>query len=94
MPPSREALSPELTERLAHQFPTGSDAGQLERSLLSQGFRVIRAPCPTAPAIHLAEFRQTGGGFFAYPIFAQVAWEQNDAGRLVWTKGSVTFTGL
>jgi hypothetical protein len=90
---SPEALSPELTERLAQEFAVGSDAGRLERALRDQGFQV-RAPCATVPAIRLAEFRQTGGGFYGpYPVFAQVAWEQDDAGRLVWAKGHVAFTG-
>lgn len=91
---SPEALSPELTERLVRQFPVGGDAGRLERTLRDQGFQQVRAPCATAPAIRLAEFRQRGGGFYGpYPIFAQVAWEQNGAGRLVWVKGTVAFTG-
>jgi hypothetical protein len=92
MPPSQEALSPELTERLAQQFPAGSDAGRMEGALRGQGFRVS-APCASDPAIHLAEFRQRGGGLFVYPIFAQIAWEQSDAGRILWTKGHVAFTG-
>ena len=92
--PSQEALSPELTARLAQQFPAGSDAALLERALRSQGFRIRGRPCPTAPAIRLAEFRQRGGGFSGpYPIFAHVAWEQDDGGRLVWAKGHVQFTG-
>lgn len=92
---SPEALSPELTARLAQQFPVGSDAGLLERTLRDQGFQQVSAPCATAPPIRLAQFRQRGGGFYGpYPIFAQIAWEQNGAGRLVWTKGTVAFTGL
>ena len=93
MPPEQEAISPELTERLARQFPVGSDAARLERALRDQGFQPT-APCPTAPAIRHAEFRQEGGGFYGpYPIFAQIAWEQDDAGLLRWVKSSVSYTG-
>ena len=91
--PSREALSPELMERLARQFPAGSDASQMERILKEQGFS-LRLPCDGLSAIRLGEFRQKGGGFNGpYPVFAQIAWEQNNAGRIMWTKGTVSFTG-
>lgn len=91
--PSQEALSPQLMERLTRQFPAGSDASRLERTLKEQGFS-LRVPCDGFPAIHLGEFRQTGGGFYGpFPIWAQIAWEQDDAGRLKWTKGTVSFTG-
>jgi hypothetical protein len=90
--PSREALSPQLMERLTRQFPVGSDASRLERGLAEQGFS-LRLPCDGLRGIRLGEFRQTGGGFLAYPIWAQIAWEQDDAGRIMWTKGTVSFTG-
>jgi hypothetical protein len=91
--PSREALSPELMERLTRQFPVGSDASRLERNLKEQGFS-LRLPCDGLSAVHLGEFRQRGGGLYGpYPIFAQIAWEQDDAGRIMWTKGTVSFTG-
>lgn len=88
-----EALSPELTQRLAKGFPTGSEAVLLKEALRSQGFR-MQERCATEPSIRLAEFRQTGGRFYGpYPVFAQVTWKQDDAGRLVWSKGHVAFTG-
>lgn len=91
--PSREALSPELMSRLKRQFPAGSDANRLVRSLTEQGFSVHR-PCEGLPAIQLGEFRQKGGGFYGpYPVWAQIAWEQDSAGRIMWTKGTVAFTG-
>ena len=80
-------------ERLTRLFPNGSDASRLERSLKEQGFR-LSSPCSGLPAIHRGEFRQTGGGFYGpYPIFAQIVWEQNDMGRIVWSKGTVSYTG-
>lgn len=90
--PSQEALSPELTARLQRQFPVGSNARQLERALRGQGFGPGET-CANAPAVRNTQFRQSGGGFFGpYPIYASVAWEERN-GRIVWTKGSVAFTG-
>ena len=81
-------------ERLRRQFPTGSNASLLERRLRQEGFS-FRLPCEGLPAIHLGEFRQSGGGLHGpYPMFAQIAWEQDDAGRIIWVKGTVSFTGL
>lgn len=91
--PSREALSPELMERLSTQFPAGSPARRLEQSLKEQGFS-IKSPCDDLPAIRLGEFRQSGGGFYGpYPVWSQIAWEQDTAGKILWTKGTVAFTG-
>ncbi|MVZ97884.1 hypothetical protein EUU23_09200 [Sphingorhabdus sp. IMCC26285] len=91
--PSQEALSPELMERLSREFPVGSDASRLERNLKEQGFS-FSLPCDGLSAIHLGEFSQNGGGFNGpYPIFAQIVWEQDDAGKILWTKATVSFTG-
>lgn len=91
--PSQEALSPELMQRLTRQFPAGSNANRLEQALREQGFDVDM-PCKGLSAIRPGEFRQSGGHLFgSYPIWAQIAWEQDDAGRIIWTKGTVAFTG-
>jgi hypothetical protein len=88
-----ESLSPELNDRLNHQFPAASDARQLGRALRDQGFEMI-SPCRNDASISRAEFRQGGGGFYGpYPIFAQIAWKQDQAHRLIWVKGTVSFTG-
>lgn len=93
--PASEALSPNLIERLTRQFPRGSEARRLETMLLANGFRMRERLCPNAPSIRLAEFRQTGGSPFGpNPAFAQVAWDQDAAGRLLWIKALVQYTGL
>jgi hypothetical protein len=80
-------------ERLARQYPIGSDASRLKRNLEEQGFS-LSVPCKGLSAIHRGEFRQRGGGIYGpYPIFAQIAWQQDEAGRIMWTKGTVSFTG-
>jgi hypothetical protein len=93
--PAQEALSPALVERLARQFPIGSDAQPLEVMLRANGFRMEALPCPNAPSIRLAEFRQTGGSLVGpSPAFAQVAWDQDAAGHLLWIKALVQYTSL
>ena len=80
-------------ERLGREYPVGSDASRLERNLKEQGFS-LRLPCDGLSRIHLGEFRQTGGGFYdPYPVVAQIVWEQDDTGNILWTKGTVAFTG-
>lgn len=93
--PASEALSPDLIERLTRQFPRGSEARRLEAMLVANGFRMRERHCPNAPSIRLAEFRQTGGSPFGpNPAFAQVAWDQDAAGHLLWIKALVQYTGL
>lgn len=88
-----EALSPELTARLKEAFPAGGSAINLENALRQQGFGKV-TPCDEEPSVRTSIFRQTGGGFFGpYPIFAVVAWKQDEEGRILWTKGHVAFTG-
>lgn len=86
-----EALSPELNQRLAKQFPPGSPEEPLVRSLAAQGFKLLE-PCENDTAIHRAYFN----GPVRWGVFdvnAQVYWKtQNDT--LVWTKGFVAFDGF
>ena len=89
----RVVLSPELNQRLAEQFPTGSPENALVQSLISQGFTVTRRPCDNDAAILHANFQQRGGGLFYYPMAANVFWKA-DSGKVVWTKGFVEFSGL
>lgn len=89
--PDREALSPDLTPRLAAAFPAGSAADALRSTLLSQGFQPMQ-PCQDDPAINRAAFSQTGGGLTGpYPISAVVAWRQAATGQVEWTKGFVSY---
>lgn len=89
--PGREALSPDLTARLAAAFPAGSAADALQDALLAQGFR-LDEPCRDDPAIRRAVFVQTGGGLAGpFPIHAVVAWTRTEAGTIAWTKGLVAY---
>lgn len=96
----REAVSPDLTSRLATAFPSGSDGDTLQSALLTQGFR-LKDPCRDDPSVHRATFIQTGlqtglqtslGSHF--PIHAVVAWKQTTTGQIAWVKGFVSYQGL
>lgn len=88
----REAVSPDLTTRLASTFPAGSEADALQAALLAQGFR-MKEPCRDDPAVHRAAFVQTGGGL-AFPVRAVVAWKRTATGQIAWVKGFVSYQGL
>ena len=86
-----EAISPELSERVARRFPPGSDPAVLEQALFHEGFRPGRT-CKKH-SIRSAEFRQEGGGFFGpYPMDATVAWKVGSDGRILWTKGRAFYS--
>lgn len=88
-----EAASPEVRNRLAHQFPPGTPERVLETTLAKQGFITAKA-CESDPSIHRATFSQRGGGFWGpYPAFAWVAWKVDAEGKVVWTKANVAYTG-
>ena len=90
---SEEAKSPEVEDRLRMQFPPGTPANLLRSALLLQGFSFID-DCPNDLSIKRATFQQNGGGFFGpYPAFAIVAWKIDGEDRIIWTKGTVAYTG-
>jgi hypothetical protein len=50
--------------------------------------------CDNDPTIHGASFGQGGGGFYGpYPVSAIIAWKVDQAGKVVWTKANVAYTG-
>ena len=85
----REAVSPDLTSRLATTFPAGSDADALQAVVLTEGFRT-KEPCGDDPSVHRAAFIQDGGGLSSFPIHAVVAWKRTTNGQVVWVKGFVS----
>jgi hypothetical protein len=85
--------SSEVEARLARQFPAGVDAGGLVATLRTQGFS-FDDECDNDPTIHGAQFVQGGGGFWGpYPVNADIAWKADRAGKIVWTKANVAYTG-
>jgi hypothetical protein len=86
-----EALSPELNQKLAAQFPPGSSTDSLVRTLTAQGFK-LTGTCETDSTIHRAGFGgPTRGSIFE--THAEIYWKtENDT--VVWTKGFVMFIGL
>jgi hypothetical protein len=85
--------STEVEARLARQFPAGVDESRLVATLRVQGFRFVDE-CDNDPTIHGAQFVQSGGGFWGpYPVYADIAWKADLAGKIVWTKANVAYTG-
>jgi hypothetical protein len=85
--------SSEVEARLARQFPAGVDAGRLVATLRAQGFSFVDK-CDNDTTIHGAQFVQGGGGFWGpRPVNADIAWKADQAGKIVWTKANVAYTG-
>ena len=92
--PATASHSPEINRRLVRDFPAGSPAALLRRSLVRQGFK-IDGSCSPDGSVRLAEFRQRGGnGITAIPAFVTVYWKEDGAARLAWATGDIAFTGL
>ena len=87
------AISPELNSRLESSFPRGSPEQTLIESLGSQGF-ALSDHCKSDSTIRIATFHSPGRGFLAYATDAQVYWQADAKGRIVWTKGFVAYRGL
>jgi len=79
------ALSPELNQRLAVQFPPGTTEEDLTRDLAAQGFRRLEN-CKGDDSIRSMAFGTNA-------MRAAVFWKA-DEGRLVWTKGFVFYNSL
>ena len=87
------AISPEFNQRLLDAFPPGTHEETLTNFLSKHRFS-FHGSCDTNPHIRRASFAQKGKGFLAYDTHAQVFWEVDADGKVVWTKGFVAFTGL
>jgi hypothetical protein len=87
------AISLEFDSRLASAFPPGSPQTALIDSLVGQGF-VLSGECKADSTIRIASFHANGRGFIAYATNAQAYWQVDTDGRIVWTKGFVSYTGL
>ncbi len=87
------AISPEFNSRLQNAFPPGSAERDLLASLSAQGF-VLSDPCKADSTIRIASFHADGRGFLRYATNAQVYWQADADGRIVWTKGFVAYIGL
>lgn len=89
----RQGISPELTEHLASAFPAGTAEATMIASLTQQGFE-LPEPCKSDTTIKRAVFNRKGSGLIPYTTFAQVYWQTDASGRVLWTKGFIAFTGL
>lgn len=92
--PATASHSPEINQKLNRDFPPGSPAILLRRSLVRQGFQ-MHGPCSPDRSISVATFRQRGGnGITSFPVFVSAYWKEDGGGRLVWASGDIAWTGL
>ena len=92
--PATASHSPEMNQRLNRDFPPGSKAVLLRRSLVRQGFQ-LNGACSPDHGVWLATFRQRGGnGITSFPAFVSVYWKEDGDARLVWASGDIAWTGL
>jgi hypothetical protein len=87
------AISPEFNRRLTTRFPPGSPQVNLIDALSREGFK-DSGTCESASDIRILSFHAAGIGLFISEITAQVYWQSDTRGRIVWTKGFVAYTGL
>ena len=85
---SHLAKSPELSQRLQEQFPTGSPTDRLEEALVQQGF-ILHGPCSPDRTMRWAQFRRNKN-----EVVANVFWRGGDNDELIWTFGDVAYTFL
>jgi hypothetical protein len=91
--PETASHSPEISARLEHSFPVGSDGSALRDALLAQGFEMLE--CAPDPTIHIARFDQTGGnGVTTMSAMGIVFWKTDADGKIVWTIGDISYRGL
>ncbi|MGB6536807.1 MAG: hypothetical protein WBF58_12690 [Xanthobacteraceae bacterium] len=87
--PSRPHGSPELNDRLSHEFPPGTPESKLVHALDRLGFEAL-PPCENNTSIHSAFFRRK----FPLEIWARVYWKVDVNDAIVWTRGDVAYTFL
>lgn len=82
-----------IESRVEQAFPAGTQQENVTKSLIAQGFKV-EPPCSTDRSVRYATFIQSGGGFYGpYPAYAVITWKVDAQGHVVWTSGSVAYTG-
>jgi hypothetical protein len=76
-----------IVARLHSRFPPGSPRENLERELVSEGFRVER--CDSDPTIWTATYRWEGnwGGQ------GLITYKADERNRLKWATGDISYTG-
>lgn len=82
-----------IEAKVDRTFPPGTPQEHVNESLTAQGFKV-EPPCSTDQSVRYATFIQSGGGLYGpYPAYAVVTWKVDAQGRVMWTSGSVAYTG-
>ncbi len=88
---AQASVSQEFPRRLTEAFPPGSGEDRLVAELMTMGFQVL-APCQTDSSIRTAQFDEKPSGV-SFPLLAIVYWKVDDHKRVIWTRGSIFYTG-
>ena len=83
------ALSPELNDRLAQRFSSGSSEADLISELMKEGFSAP-IPCKNHASVKQAGFHRSG---FFVETNASIFWKV-EGQAVVWTKGFISYIGL
>jgi len=86
-------VSPELEARLAESFAVGSREGELLETLRAQGFEFL-PPCEADDSVRSAKFAQPGAGLSLSGTIAEIYWQVDRSGNILWTHGFVRYVAL
>lgn len=82
------AISPELQERLEHEFPKGTPDAKVTETLHNQGFKNAgKETCKTDSNIHGAQFDDGN-------TWSSIVWKIDAQKNILWIRGSVAFHSL
>jgi hypothetical protein len=87
--PMAPGVSSEFNQRLAEQFPIGTPADRLVRTLVEQGFRERPAPCRNDPTIRAAGFCGRYGWRTGPRV--DVFWKSDPDDKLAMTGGAIFY---
>lgn len=82
-------VSPEFNQRLAEQFPIGTPADRLVRTLIEQGFHERPSPCRNDPTIKAAWFCGRYGLRTGPRV--DVFWKSDSNDKLAMTGGAIFY---
>jgi len=86
-------VSPQISARVAEHFPAGSSSSELASWLATQEFHAPKnLPCPGEESVHAMHYGEKSRRLTT--VDATVYWRTDSAGKVVWTKATIWFTGL
>jgi hypothetical protein len=88
---SGDTVSPNVSERIARRFPPGASSRELEAWLLSQDFGAPKGACPNDHGIRFAFYSERDR---LDSLQVKLYWKTDAAGRIVWTRATISHLTL